>query len=318
MSGLVDCVVIGTGMSGLTAARHLQEAGRTVELLDKGHRLGGRIASRRIGTLELDHGSWGFEAERGAFARQVEQWIERGWVFAITPGQSGKAGERFYRPARSNIAFMSHLAEGLVVHQSEEVDRITPVQGAWEVQVETGRLWRARSVILTIPAPQAKSLLSASRVPISADAASALETISYQSRLTLLVSYGLHGPPELPRLIGPLPGEVGWILDQGNGLAALHGNAQFSREHLDDFPFRVAEILLKDAGEALGKPIDSWIYHRWRFAVVDRCSRGPFAEAVADPPLLLCGDGYGPAQHGVERAWTSGRVAAGALLERLP
>ena len=57
-----DVVVVGAGLSGLTAARFLQENGHHVVVLDKGRGLGGRMATRRISipdgsTAILDHGA---------------------------------------------------------------------------------------------------------------------------------------------------------------------------------------------------------------------------------------------------------------------
>ncbi|MDF5822907.1 NAD(P)-binding protein [Pseudomonas aeruginosa] len=51
----VPIAIIGTGIAGLSAAHALRSAGQTVQLFDKGHGSGGRMASKRseAGTLDL-------------------------------------------------------------------------------------------------------------------------------------------------------------------------------------------------------------------------------------------------------------------------
>jgi predicted NAD/FAD-dependent oxidoreductase len=51
-----DVVVIGAGLSGLTAAQQLHQAGFRVVVVDKSRGLGGRLATRRIRATAIDHG----------------------------------------------------------------------------------------------------------------------------------------------------------------------------------------------------------------------------------------------------------------------
>ena len=56
MSKTWDAVVVGAGLSGLTAARRLSEAGRDVLVLEGRDRVGGRTLSRRLGSDVIDLG----------------------------------------------------------------------------------------------------------------------------------------------------------------------------------------------------------------------------------------------------------------------
>ncbi|NJL49588.1 MAG: FAD-dependent oxidoreductase [Leptolyngbyaceae cyanobacterium SM2_5_2] len=51
-----DVVVVGAGLSGLTAAQALRQAGYGVLVLDKSRGVGGRVATRRVGEVPVDHG----------------------------------------------------------------------------------------------------------------------------------------------------------------------------------------------------------------------------------------------------------------------
>ncbi|MSV65442.1 MAG: FAD-dependent oxidoreductase, partial [Actinobacteria bacterium] len=51
-----DCIVIGAGLAGLTAARDLQEAGKSVLILEATNAVGGRVKSDHVDGYILDHG----------------------------------------------------------------------------------------------------------------------------------------------------------------------------------------------------------------------------------------------------------------------
>ena len=50
-------IVVGAGISGVAAARELRDAGLPVVVLDRGRRIGGRMASRTIDGRPVDIGA---------------------------------------------------------------------------------------------------------------------------------------------------------------------------------------------------------------------------------------------------------------------
>ena len=60
--------IIGTGIAGLSAAHALQAAGQDVQLFDKGHGSGGRMASKRSEAGALDLGAQYFTARDRRFS----------------------------------------------------------------------------------------------------------------------------------------------------------------------------------------------------------------------------------------------------------
>lgn len=51
-----DCIVVGAGLAGITAARTVQQAGNSVLLLESSDQVGGRVRSDVIGGFICDRG----------------------------------------------------------------------------------------------------------------------------------------------------------------------------------------------------------------------------------------------------------------------
>ena len=82
--------VIAAGLSGLTAARTLQDQGHRVAVFEKSRGPGGRAATRLINELQFDHGAQYFIARDPAFQRAAAAWRERGLVTTWN-GLTGRA-----------------------------------------------------------------------------------------------------------------------------------------------------------------------------------------------------------------------------------
>ncbi|RYZ27769.1 MAG: FAD-dependent oxidoreductase, partial [Propionibacteriaceae bacterium] len=71
-------VVVGAGISGIAAARALTEGGREVVVLDRGRRIGGRMASRKTDGRMVDTGASYFTVSDDTFRGVVEAWRDQG------------------------------------------------------------------------------------------------------------------------------------------------------------------------------------------------------------------------------------------------
>src|SRR5690606_12440274 len=84
--GQPQIAILGAGLSGLTCARRLTDAGFSVTLFEQQSDVAGRMSTKKI-LLEgqnrfwqFDHGAQYFTARSPEFRQQVAEWIRRGVV----------------------------------------------------------------------------------------------------------------------------------------------------------------------------------------------------------------------------------------------
>lgn len=182
-------LVVGGGISGMAAAAACAAptSDRPVVVLDRGRRLGGRMAARtlRSGPWSghvVDLGAAYFTVSHPAFAAVVAEWRDRGLVrewtdrFAVAD-PSGITGSttgpmRYAAPGglRSLVEDLAAQAgAGVVVQHPTEAAWLASAGSAWQVAgIDTGsvaeaaeaRLLTAPAVALCVPPPQAVELLA--------------------------------------------------------------------------------------------------------------------------------------------------------------
>jgi glycine/D-amino acid oxidase-like deaminating enzyme len=93
-----DVIVVGAGLAGLSAARHLEAAGRSVLVLEAAAEVGGRVRTDRVDGWLLDHGFQVFDTgypEPRRLLREADQA-----ALDLQPLPNGalvRLGERFHR-----------------------------------------------------------------------------------------------------------------------------------------------------------------------------------------------------------------------------
>ena len=83
--------VVGAGLSGMSCASRLHQAGWCVTVFEKSRGPGGRMSTRRSDGTSFDHGAQYFTARSTEFQQQVHQWQLDG-VVAVWDGRFAKAG----------------------------------------------------------------------------------------------------------------------------------------------------------------------------------------------------------------------------------
>ena len=308
-------VVVGAGLAGIAAARTLRAAGVEVRVLDRGHRIGGRMASRRYGDRVADIGASYFTVSEPAFEAVAADWrrrgLVRGWTDTFSVSADGvlsaKTGPLRWAATAGLRSLVEDLALGLDVRE-QTVTRIGPgptVDGE-----------PAAAVLLAMPDPQARRLLD----PSFALELAALDD-PFEPVLALTARWSERRWPHLDGVFVADHPVLTWIADDGRrrGDAApvlvAHSSAPFAAEHLEA-PDRATSALVAAVRAVLGietDPVTASV-HRWTYA--KPTGRRDRAFHLGPGLVGLCGDSWSDRPR-VESAYLSGVAAAEELLRRL-
>lgn len=311
---VLDTLVIGAGLSGLLVARHLQDAGQRVQVLEKSRGFGGRLATKRVGEAAFDTGAQFLTARDPRFLALTAEWRAAG---CLVPWPEGPDHRLIGRPTMNTLG--RTLAAGLDIGREAKALAARRGPDGWTVEVEQQPARRARTLVLTAPAPQSLALLAAGAVDLPAQLSAELARLQYHPCLALLLV--LAGPSAVPAggLAFEGDGPVRWIADNTRkGVApgvpaavTVHLGRSFSAAHYAD----PEETLLAKVGPEitglLGSPVAHTALHRWKFSEPATCHHEP---CVWQPDLRLglAGDAFGGPK--VEGAALSALALAGRML----
>ena len=312
-------VIIGAGLSGLLCGRRLADAGHEVTLLDKGRSPGGRLATRRVGAAQIDHGAQFFTVRDDEFAAHVRRWQADGVVHEWCRGFS-PTGDGFprYATAGGMNQLAKHLAGGLDVRCNTLAFAVRPGAGVWEVQLDDDSRVDADALVITCPLPQAFALTVSSGVELPAE----LRNTEYDRTLSILVALDRPGAVPAPGGLQNPDDVFSFIGDNvAKGASAhpsltFHANAAWSDAHWDDDRAEIDRMLLDHARPWIGgASVIEVSPKRWRFATPRTIwPERYWADESGPAPLVLAGDAFaGPR---VEGAALSGLAAASWLASR--
>lgn len=295
-------IIIGAGMTGLSAAKVLVEKGHNVTILDKGRGVGGRMSTRTIDNAKADHGAQYFSVKSAEFQALISdlqtEHITKEWH--LVQRQNVR-----YIGAKGMNTIPKKMASDLTIHLNEKV--ISIVNN--EVKTESGNSYDFDNLIITIPIPQVIDLFEASQISFSEKDKSVINSIEYDPCMAVMAV--LKQATEIPSggiILENQP--VSWIADNcQKGIteiptATIHASAAFSKKHLEDNLQEVAQEMLSSVSQWINpENVVSTQVHRWRYSLASKRYEKEFYQ-IENQNIYLGGDGFGIGN--VEGAFLSG------------
>lgn len=308
--------IIGAGIAGITLARQLQDSAE-VRVFEKSRGFGGRMATRRSGRFQFDHGAQFFTARSPQFQKlindcvaenQIQAWQPR--VLTLDPEEKPFKREWFEPhyvavPGMNNLCRV--LAQELNVILETRVADIEAGEKDWLLKDSAGeQLGQFDWVISTSPAPQADELL-----PECFAHKAALSEVDFSPCFSLML--GFESTPKLNFDAAVVRNSaLGWIAlhcrKQGSPASSslvVHSDNEWARTQLECSSDAVRDRMLAALTELLGDqlpPPEHIAIHRWKYAKAETSLEEDFLLDESNR-LAACGDWCGGSR--VEDAYLS-------------
>ncbi len=312
-----EFIIIGAGLAGLAAASELRHQGRNVLVLDKSRGVGGRMATRRVGTLRMDHGAQFFTVRDPRFEALLAPLLTEGEVFEWSRGfplwQSGvihsrQDGHPRYACRSGMSALAKFMARDLGLALGDAVTHVERHQnGTWQILTARGLLYSAETLIVNAPPAQVLPLVGSF---LDSDLHSRLS--SFQMEPTWAVFGEVDRDPELGGvalefadhpILGFMARDHSRRPEVGRTPSVVvHCNSSWSYKNLERSTEDVAHLVSNEVEKLFGVRFrQSPEVHRWRFA---KPLHSLGEACLWDPQLRLgaCGD------------WCTGGRVEGAVL----
>ena len=324
-------IVVGAGISGLLAAQVLQDNGVDVCVIDKSTSVGGRLATRRIGTGVADHGAQFFTVRDAKLQAMVDEWVAKDlvyvWSYGFSDGSLATAptdGHPRYAVRGGMNALAKHIADGLhnVILEHRIVTATYDEQG-WIFQDENAELFTSDALIMTAPMPQTVAILEDGATFLSPPEKAQVEAIHYAPCLTgMFWIEGGRVTLPTPGAIQRRSGNITWIADNHqkgispNGiLVTVQASEEYSHQLWDAPDERILNALITDLRIFMDERVHireaqlkRWRYSRPVNPLTELCM-----VAGTSQPLILAGDSFASAR--VEGAILSGLAAGEAMVK---
>lgn len=302
--------IIGAGLAGATAARHLNDAGHTVCVLEKSGGTGGRLSTRRSDVGLFDHGAQYLSAKGEAFQALLSEMEKAGAAARWSP-QGQDRPQPWYRGTPGMSGLVKPLLADIEVRNRQTVNAVQLAEGGVLVSTQEGETYVFDRLVVCCPAPQARVLIGGLDSTFAA-----LDDVVYAPCWTAMLAFEqtVQGAPDVLRGAHTQP--LGWLTREsakrgagGYDCFTMQAGMVWSAEHLERDKDDIAAEMAAYFCDYFKTDVTcvSAVAHRWRYAAVTHCVGAPFLSGC-DHHIVVAGDGLLGGR--AEAAFDSGKAAA--------
>ncbi len=348
---MIEIAIIGAGIAGLTCAQQLQQAGKTVVLIDKSRGLGGRLATRRLAGTHADHGVCYLRAkddyrsvhELSACAERLRQrfqhWIDelvsagilRVWtngIHHLTAAGELQPPPKFapcYAAPLGATSIAKYLGQDLEIIGNQLITSISPIANGWQLSSGDPR-WSLTAAQVIVATPPAQAL-AITREAIDSTCLQQLSSVRFSRSITAIAIYPASQQTAATTIQWRGVQSIdhptlAWIgLDSSKQLTptqpvlVIQSSAAFAEQHFDAPDLAVIGQQLLAAASLIIQPLHApelVQVHRWGYAFAQNPLSIQFLTARTASPLYFGGDWCGGNR--VESAYRSGLALADRIL----
>ena len=316
--------VIGAGLTGLSCARILRQAGCYVDVFEKDRIIGGRMGTARIGLTTFDHGAQYITSRSKRFSDYLDEMVATGYAERWKPRTVGGEGEGQMLPWYVGMPGMASLvrplAESVRIHNNKAVHTIQREEKGWRLWFEDGSAeGHYAAVAIAVPAPAARLLLG----PVEKMVAP-LAKVRIAPCWAILVRLEEPVFPD-EDVFSDMSEVIRWVARNnskpGRGGSGehivIHASPEWSRETEDANPEMVATEVWEEVANALSLPpvrpaqMSAFL---WKYGLVET-SLGESFQFSSEHMVGCAGDWClgRLAEHAYESGAGLGRAMVGAL-----
>ncbi len=321
---IYDVLIVGAGISGITAANQLQKNGLSVILIDKGKGVGGRLATKRMQNgndkIVFDYGAKFIEGVSPEFQEVLSHLkgnnIIREWQIVDNDLTESETGNRIKYIGKKSIREIAlFLSKGLEILNDTKVVKVSWNNGEWETTTSGGETYNSKNLMLTLPVPQAIELLENSEIFIPTDKEANLKKVVYDRCIIAMFTLSSSSLLKLEGGIQIKEEPISFITD--NNLKGINKSKtavtvemtnSFSHRNWEYNDDEIAKKIIELSAPWIGSKIIDYKIHKWKYSQPTKSYNNRFEIIDEQKTLYLAGDAF--LGNNVESAYLSGLSAA--------